>query len=112
MREVTPPLTSKELDKVELDKASFKDQPPNMFQDHNTLLDKPTALDKPTLLEDSTSLEDKLTFLAVKLTSLEAVESEEKTSIDNPKLVVTSLVEVESDNDSLSVSFLHYFVKI
>jgi hypothetical protein len=90
--------------------VSFKEEPLTPPPVQSTLPDKPT----PPLVQ-FTPLDKPLTPLD-KLTLLAEVESEERTFTDNHKLVDTSLEEVESDNDSLSVSsfitvlFINYFL--
>ena len=105
LKEVTPTPTFQELDKVELEEVSFKDQtlntPPPPAQS--------IPLDKPTPPLDQLTQPVKPLTPLDKLTPLEEVESEEKMSTDNHKLAATSPVEVESDNDSLSVSLYNQF---
>ena len=97
--------SSKEVNQLSDKEVSFK-EPPNTSQAQLTptpltQLDQ-LSLDKPTPLEVKlTPLEDKPTPLEDKLTLPAEVESEEKTSTDNLKLVVTSPEEVESDNDPI-----------
>jgi len=80
-------------DQLSKDNQSLDKEPLNMSLAHNTPLNIALAqfipLDKPTP--------------PVKLTLLEVVELEEKTSTDNPKLKDMSLEAVESDNNDFFV---------
>lgn len=77
--------SSKEPLNTLLDQLILKPTPPVQF----IPLVKPTPLDKPTLLEE--------------------VELEEKPFTDNHKLEAMSLVEVESDNDFIKISFYRHY---
>ena len=90
----------------------FKNQAFNhnpLFQAPNTSLDQLTPTHtqpaKHSLLGKHTLLEDKLSLL-------EEAAWEVRMYTDNHKLVVTSLVEVESDNDSFVNFLLYLFVMV